>query len=178
MSKTARPRKASAIEAVAHHEAGHAVLAWRRSVRLKGITIIPGKDSLGQCRHAKVLLGRNPELENSPCAQIRKQTNAMIALAGPIAQKLFRPRSFRRHHANSDNGTVADLALNANGSSTKAAEAWIKWLGVCTRDILRGHWPLVTALAGELVRRKTLSGDEVETFLRAESLKIAKARHG
>jgi hypothetical protein len=178
MKEAKRSRKRIAIEAVAYHEAGHAVLAWRRFVRLKGITIIPGKDFQGQCRHAKVLLGRSPEIEDSPRAQIRKQTNAMIALAGPIAQKLYKPRSFRHYHASSDNGIVADLALNHNGSSIKAAEAWIRWLDVCVRDIVRGNWPLVTALATELVRRKTLRGDEVEGFLRAESLKIAKARFG
>ena len=40
--------RATALWAIAFHEAGHAVVAWSRGIKVKSATIVPARDFLGQ----------------------------------------------------------------------------------------------------------------------------------
>jgi hypothetical protein len=51
-------------------------------------------------------------------------------LAGPAAQRRFRPSSWRSWHGGRDHEAAVDLALRLNGHED-AATAFLKWLGLC-----------------------------------------------
>ena len=89
------------------------------------------------------------------------EKRAIIALAGPIAQKLYNERSFRNYHASEDYRTAGEMALRVNGSA-KQAEAWLKWLEIRAREALQVEWPIVEGLAEELLRTSTLNGEQVK----------------
>ncbi len=147
--------------ATAYHESGHAVMCWLNGVRLKSVTIDPDEDYVGFCRHEKIIRGRFPETDNSDRMRLKLERHVMISAAGPIAQKLYNPRSFRNYHASADYETVMTWALNANGSQ-KQAEAWLRWLEIRTKETLQVRWAIVKGLAEELLRANTLSGDKVQ----------------
>jgi hypothetical protein len=142
----------------AFHEAGHTVVAYFLGVRLKKVSIIPGKDYVGVVIHEKVVRGLAPEVDTSLRNFDRMEKLARIALAGDIAQKIHAPRS--GDGASSDRQTVADVAFRLNGSS-EAASAWITWLKISVTDMLKHRWAFVDAVAHELVRQKELTREQV-----------------
>jgi hypothetical protein len=156
--------------ATAYHQAAHAVMAWKLGVAVKRVTIVPSKDAKGHCYHAQVVRGECAEVDSSDRGRMEREQHIMIALAGPVAQRIYNPRGYRRGHGRGDQAIAADLALNMNGSS-RATDAYLKWLTIHTRDCLENvsTWPLVEALAAELVRRRTIEGAEVVELLRKES---------
>ena len=92
------------------------------------------------------------------------EKRAMIALAGPIAQKLYNPRSFRNYHASADYNAAVEMALRVNGSAEQA-EAWLKWVEIRTRETLQTQWSIVGRVAKELLRASTLNGEEVQRIV-------------
>ena len=149
----------------AYHEAGHAVIAYHVGVKIQTVTIVPDGEYLGLCRHAKVIRGRYPEADDSDRTRLRMEKHGMIALGGPIAQRLYNPRSVRRYHASSDYRSVADVALRVSSGSTEQAEAWMTWLEIRTSDALRLRWVVVKALAEELMERRTVAGNALYALI-------------
>jgi hypothetical protein len=88
----------------------------------------------------------------------------MICLAGPIAQRQFAPRSWRRWHGASDYQTAFNLVLRINGSSS-AANAHLKWLEIRTQDLVSSLWSFVERIAGDLLIRGVLSPEEIQSAL-------------
>jgi hypothetical protein len=180
-------RTTAAQKATAYHEAGHAFMAWFLRVGLKKVTIVPREGSAGRCHHEKLLRGKHPEVDDSNPARLRKEKLIMVALAGPIAQQLYNPRSYRRHHAMRDHQTAAEVVENLSRSSEEA-NAYIEWLQIRTKDRLRepANWGAVQALANELLRRSTLEGREVKPVIlrgvnaayHAWNRRIARQRKG
>lgn len=142
----------------AYHEAGHAVMAYFLGVCIKKVTIVSGKDYLGRIVHGNVLKGRYWEFSSNS----RMEKNALIALAGDIAQRLHAPRSMGG--ASKDHDKAYDMATRVN-TSPEAAVAWIKWLKIRARDILKVRWNLVDSVARELVKRNEVSRDQVAAVL-------------
>lgn len=165
MSVSFRPT--AARSATAYHEAGHAVMAWKLGIALKKVTIVPDEDSAGSCYHAKIVRGRYPECDDSPHTRIRMEKLAMVSLAGPVAQRLYSPRSIRHSHSSSDRKKARDVAFCVNDSA-ETATAFLKWLDLRVQQILRSPvWTLVLqALAEELLRCETLSGREASELIR------------
>ena len=143
-------------------------------IRLKKVTIASEENTAGSCGYEKMIRGKYPETDNSDRMRLKLEKRAMIALAGPIAQKLFSPRSFRNYHASADFKAAVDMALLVNGSA-KQAEAWLKWLEICTRETLQARWSIVEGLAEELLRTTTLNGEQVQQFV-AEFLRLVAVR--
>ena len=154
------------LEATAYHEAGHAVFAWYKGTKIRKVTIIPDDDSLGHVRHSKIIRGRSPELDNSPRTRLRMETHITICLAGPLAQRIWNPRTCRNYQCRSDHQSAADVALTICGSG-KQATAFLRYLDICVDEFLRAPhiWCKVEALAAELLRKHTMSGQEVDSFL-------------
>ncbi len=142
----------------AYHEAGHAVVAYFLGVRIKKVSIIPGKDYVGIVIHEKVVRGLAPEIDMSLLNFNRMEKLARIAIAGDIAQKIHAPKS--GDGASSDRQTVADVAFRLNGSS-EAASAWITWLKVSVTDTVKNRWAFVDAIAHELVKHKQLTREQI-----------------
>ncbi len=92
--------------ATAYHEAGHAVIANSLHVPLKSVTIKPGDGYSGMLHHAPVLTRRDirkiNEYSETPHQRDRMEKLAMICLAGPMAQRRYAPRSWRRWHGEAD----------------------------------------------------------------------------
>jgi hypothetical protein len=85
-------------------------------------------------------------------------------LAGPEAQQLQNPRSWRAHHGASDFKQAVNLASRFNGSD-EAERAYLDWLAIVTRDEITLLWPQVETVANALVARRTLTAAEITTLL-------------
>ena len=153
--------------ATAYHESGHAIMGWKLGVALKKVTIVPTADITGACHHDKLVRTRYPEMDESPSTRLKMEKLAMIALAGPIAQRIYAARSFRNYHASLDYREAVDISEIVNGSSEQA-KAWLKWLEIRTRDDIKGLWPIVKRLAQELLRAETLEAGEIQAITRTQ----------
>jgi hypothetical protein len=78
-------------------EIGHAVFAWYKGIKIKKATIIPDADSVRHVHHAKVIRGRSPELDNSLRQRQRMETQIMLSLARPLAQRIWKATAFRKY---------------------------------------------------------------------------------
>jgi hypothetical protein len=96
---------------VAFHEAGYAVVAWRRGFKVHGATIVPSLDFLVSVQHANPLRGIHLEWAGSGRARLRVEAEIVVLLAGPAAQRRFKPRSWRSYHGVSDHERAVDLAM-------------------------------------------------------------------
>jgi len=150
--------------ATAYHEALHAVICWRFGVRVPKPTIVPTANSTGFCHHEKIIRGRYPEADTSNRTRLRMEKCAAIALAGAIAQQLYKPRSFRNYHGSADYGVAAEMALRTN-ETERAAKAWLRWLEVTTQDQLREFWAIVDQVAQKLIEVKTLDAEQIRCII-------------
>jgi hypothetical protein len=116
----------SAREATAYHEAGHMVAAWRLGMKIRSATIVPDESYSGKVEHDNPLRGNNLEFDNSDRARIRGENAVLICLAGPIAQRQFRPSSLRGYHGGFDHEKAVNLALTFNSGDELEATAYLK----------------------------------------------------
>jgi hypothetical protein len=150
---------------VPFHEAGHAVVAWRRGLKAHGATIVPSLDFLGSVQHANPLRGIHLEWDGSGRARLGVETGIVVLLAAPAAQRRFKPRSWRSYYGVSDHERAADLAM-AICSSEKAVSAYLKWLEIMADDEVAAFWDLIERTARELFERRTLSAAEIAACCR------------
>ena len=122
----------SVLAATAHHEAGHAVQAFKEGIRVDAATIVPGDGAAGRITCTQRKLKADLQIPR----QIAER-HARVALAGWVAQRRHAPRSARNHHFAGDNQVVTDLALRVSGS-TREAEARIKLWIIQVEDGLGG----------------------------------------
>ncbi len=156
-----------ALQATAYHEAGHAVAAWYLGAGVKSASIVPDADSTGRVYYERhPLEGIDIDLDDGPHVQARLEDAIQIALAGPVAHRRFNPRSWRHHHGEVDHRVATDLALK-NCGSAEIASAYLKYLGLLARGIVKTNWVAVEALAEELLERRAMSGEDVEEVIRA-----------
>ncbi len=86
-------------EALAHHEAGHAVVAKCFQVTIDRITIVANGDAAGHVIHSygcnidELKNALDNDAEEAPMRQWVLEREAIIALSGEIAQRRFRPDS-------------------------------------------------------------------------------------
>lgn len=130
------------------------------------VTITPGKDFAGQINldlHPSQY--GQPDLEVTPEAERAIKNYAIMSLAGYAAQKRYNPKSARGYHWQKDRENAADW-LGYLVKSMKELEAYLKLCLVSAETYVECDWPMIEALAKELLARKTLSGSEIEDFLR------------
>jgi len=174
------PRPSRALQSTAHHEAGHVVVRWHYRLRTpKYVTIIPTEESQGH------VFG--PALPNkfnldggSGRTQLLLERRIRSILAGPLAQKKFYPRGFRRYHAASDYDEAFKLALRLGGDE-EGATAQLKLLELQTRNILNLDWiwRCVEAVAGALLVQEKLSGKQaIEIILEAVQERVRRSEEG
>lgn len=143
----------AALEATAHHEAGHAVAAVMRGIKIGHVTIKGDQEAAGHIRFLRPSKG----LE-----QLHKR--GMIALAGEAAQRRFNPRSIRRHHGAGDREAVLAFALDACGS-TRQAGALVKLWTIQAAEFVDARWTAIQRVAAELLTRQTLAHDDVRRLV-------------
>ncbi len=159
-------KRTKAIEALAYHEAGHAVLCWEERVRLKGASIVPDRTSAGRITHSHPLKGINPELDSSTHSRVRMEKMVRILLAGTIAQRKFNAKGYRHYHGRQDHERATDLLMHYTGS-TEEVEAYINLLYVQTRLALDlpWLWMAVIAVAKALLDKGELTGRETRAII-------------
>lgn len=133
-------RKTSGLERTAYHEAGHAVMAVAFGARLKAVSIIPAE-------------GR--------CSVTRKQPITTL-WGGLVAEELLTGRSPYRAWAQWDWKVLRDMARG------REAVDGVMIAYLVTRRILRRNWPAVRALAGILLRERSISGRHARNLLQVE----------
>jgi ATP-dependent Zn protease len=160
-----RVKTTKAEISTAYHEAGHAVAAFflHLSIGRKGVTIIPDKinNSLGSA-HVLAQLRENPELSDSPRTHVRIEDYAVMGLAGDVAEKKFHPR--RRFGGHRDLNDAANLLSYISGSN-EVVQARMNVAIRCARDLVNCRWKEITAVATDLLEKKTLTGREVKEII-------------
>jgi ATP-dependent Zn protease len=161
-------------EAIAYHEAGHAVAHCLFRVPFRKATITPAEDYLGIVVGYK--LGRKliqgfeigfPTLRQRD----RLERQVLCLLAGPICEAHFRGR--RNNIGASDDYRMATGFLDhLSGGSPNQIDPYAKWLAAWATDMVLSPvwWPFVETIAQELLRRESLSAKEIlELYKRALS---------
>jgi hypothetical protein len=179
------------LDAIAYHEAGHAVMLWLCGVSVKRVTIVPDAESLGHVVHESLSLGRTDAWEHEDWEEFMYRDNLpswtpsvaaieqnrdieiMISLAGGIAVRRYK-RSGHGDYRCGDQKDQKNARYVAQyfTVSEPEVEAHVERLKTRAAEILQEHWYLVKALAEELLRRGTLEGDDTSKFLRENA-----ARH-
>lgn len=159
-----RPRKAD--RATAYHEAGHVVANWRvKGLKAVGaVSIEPEEDFHGVAISKWMLKGLHPDIEMTDRARARIEDQILTSLAGPAAQRKFKPRSVRHVHGRSDRELAIDLASYVAGSH-RQLEAFLKWMWVRAEDLVETNWSTTVDLAATLLERRKLSGRQVQDWL-------------
>jgi ATP-dependent Zn protease len=168
MIRRANPRERTPREATAYHEAGHAVAAWTLGYRPTTATILAAGDSAGQVRHENPFPGISLEFDGSDRTRLRVERAIMICFAGPVAQKRYRPTSWRGWHGAADYATAAELAFRVCGSR-EIASAFLKWLDLRAGSLIADHWDAVERVAAALLERGALGHEEIASLMAARS---------
>ena len=157
-------RSASQVEATAYHEAGHAVIAYMLGYRPHSATIVPTFDTAGHIIHPNPLDGFQLNPDSSDEARLRIESLITICFAGPIAQKRYNPRSWRRVHGQWDYEKIAELGLRVCDSAEQAS-AFIRWREIVACDMVGANWLRIQLVAGQLLERENLSHTDLEAII-------------
>jgi hypothetical protein len=157
-------------EATAYHEAGHTIALWRLEQRpARCVSIEPDEDSLGGMLDPDALRGivGLDSGDLPPRVQRRAENLMVILLAGRAAQRRHNPQSVRLHHSASDREKVCTILSFLCGPSSDVVRAYYKLMDLRARSLVqdRTNWQAIEILAQELLRRRTLSREELREFI-------------
>ena len=172
----------SRLDIVAHHEAGHAVVAWMLGLKVEYVNILDG--GAGAHTESATYLARDLDNETYPAA-ISK--DIIVALAGSYAQQRYRPQSAKRQPAEwEDDRQVAtslgcraalvasgverdqiDLAMlnNLNPGQQEYAIHLFRQCGDRARELVADHWPVIVKFAQALLSRPILGADDIDKLI-------------
>jgi hypothetical protein len=159
-----KKRSKSQSEATACHEAGHAVIAYVLGYKPYSVTIVPTRDAAGHVTHANPLHEFQLDVDDSDEVRLHVENAITICFAGPIAQKRYNPRSWRKAHGQWDYDTIAELGLRVCGSGEQAT-AFIRWREIVARDMVQAHWLRIALVAGQLLERECLSQADLDAII-------------
>ena len=163
-------------ESIAYHEAGHAVAAWSLGLKIRKATIVPADGHLDLVVHDSPLPGISSSVGVSAGAERKANNAVMTYLAGPAAQRKFRPRSWRSQHGQADYDSATGFALWLNDGDAEMATAYLEWMGLRAERIITNNWRFVVAVAEKLLRENVLDRSAVIDTIEAEKRAIAAER--
>lgn len=154
----------------ATHEAGHAVMSVRMREELDYISIVPTNEYDGVCSAKDGFIA---ECEwYSKCKDYSDykeylEKMIMILFAGHIAEgKNNAPMNWRELGIESDMDTAFALVLGISGNEKQAGKEfdklWDETIDIISQPIAQLQ---IKAVADALIKRKTLSGDEVRGII-------------
>ena len=170
-----RSRRSDAV--IAYHEAGHAIVSWSLHLKPRRVTIIPDDESAGHVLNRAINKRTSFEIEwadRFSLSRLTAEKHTMIAMAGELAQRRFDPRSWRSYHGSTDRHNVVNFLMRYAPYRKGAIDitAHYKLLREWACEMLERQWYLVEAVADELVKRRTLSHNELrEVILNAQDQK-------
>jgi len=134
-------RVTAASEAIAYHEAGHAVISMKLGYRCLYVTIIPDGDRLGHvCCEDPLVRGHHDKIEH--------------ALKVLIAARLAEGRQVGSGEGwgdADDRVKATNLALLATDRDTERAEALLNEMVGEARKLVERYWPDIEELAEQLL---------------------------
>lgn len=152
--------------ATAYHEAGHAFADWHFGFKVKRATIVPKDGYAGYVVSKSRLHFRSLAYTNPSGARIGRLHERIVSLlAGCAAQRRYRPSSIRSWHGSSDRKGVVDLVFGLHAENE--APHVFRYLTLKAENLVKRYWFVIEHLAGELFKRKTMTGDEVIAAIRA-----------
>jgi hypothetical protein len=159
------------LSATAPLEAGHAVTAVFLQVPFRRVTIQPSEGNLGQLVH-KIPKWFRPDLEATPRIYIRAESHIIISFAGQVAEAKYRGKRphFGYEH---DHRNAVDMAMRLCGGSEKTINAYLRYLHYAAEDHVNIRWNEIKSVASELLKRGTLSGNEVRELIFPGSIALA-----
>jgi len=127
-------------EAIAYHEAGHAVISMKLGYKCLYVTTIPDADRLGHvCGEDPLGAGRGSRIEDA----------MKVLIAASLSEGL------QLGHATwgdaEDRLMIGKLALLASDQDAKRAEVLINEIMGETRQLVEHHWSEIDALAQQLL---------------------------
>lgn len=152
-------------ERTAYHEAAHAVAAFSYNKRLHKVSIKSDHDA-GLLGYVKSPSGIGEAMTHGDAGRhLRLLTEQVtILLAGVVAERVQAPGRRPGAAAASDRGDALNLALRI--LSDDEAPAYMQWLMVRTRNLVKWRWPAIEAIAHELLLREEMSGAEATALIR------------
>ena len=135
-------------EATAYHEAGHAVVALALGRPVHQVSVLPGRERLGQCAFGKAVFRPSEDW---------LEREALIALGG-IAAEARHTGAYAWDQASRDRQYFRRLAVQRAGE--RQAERLERRLLTKAEHLLdrQGHWRAVELIAAELLCRGEISG--------------------
>ena len=136
----------AAREAIAYHEAGHAVISMKLGYRCLYVTVIPDGDRLGHvCCQDPLIRGNDDKIEHA--------LKVLIAASFAEGKRIGCPT-----WGDADDRVKAtNLALLATDRDTERAEALINKMIGETRKLVEQHWPDIETLAQRLLVNGTVN---------------------
>jgi hypothetical protein len=163
-------RRLTRLGLIAHHEAGHAVLAWVQGLPIKRVHVVPNEKHLGA---VVIPSSYDDAIEgdgwNVPAERewVDPAKEARVDVAGYLAVR--RLSRSARTGASADlkhfEDCVGQLAPKTSPCWEAERRAWRVLLRAQARGLLEKNWPSVETLAAALVARRDLTGDEAAAVL-------------
>ena len=156
--KAARARRAR--RATAHHEAGHAVMAWALGLTVKSVSIQQQGDSCGRVEiDIPRWVKRGTWMD--PSVRMWAEANIMSQMAGFIAERRYRRRA-NHLGALADYLSTGDIA-SVFTFSREERDLFLDWLFARARALMRRRPArlAVTAVARALIKKDRFSGRTV-----------------
>lgn len=148
----------------AHHEAGHAIVAFRLGLRVpREVSIVPEGETLGRVRQKPWPASVQPEVQIGPRDRVMIKDQIVAFLAGHEAERRFTGRSNGRGAA-SDFSAAAGLALRI-GDDGEGASAFLRWCSFRTRRIVAFNWKSIRTFARALLGGGELRGAKLKDAL-------------
>lgn len=173
----------------AYHEAGHAVADVVLGIDVDHVTIVPQEDTSG---HETVIHpddikeGWGVSDYDDPRVRLHVENFLIGLLAGPYAGRKFYPKARLQATetlsdgrkvlaAGSDHSYVVRIIADIFGDDNDQVRwTYERYVTARARALVETHWRSIELVANALLKRKTLSGDEVKRVMWA-ALRPAEA---
>lgn len=166
----ANDRSARRRQAIAYHEAGHALAMWRGELPFKSITVVATDNYLGRVLSHRLSVTDAQIYNMSPRTRDLFERKIGALLAGPEAQRLVRGR-YDHVGAMDDCDQARDLVRRVIDLADEA-RWYYRWLRARAKNLV--EHPMrrksLDALAGALMQHGTLTGDEAVQIMQTAVL--------
>lgn len=163
--------KQERLKRIAYHEAGHAIACLSVGRAFGKATIVPEGDNLGYVSNHANYKFLDPTIASyswDPKDLPKIREKIVVSLAGYASTDILRVRYFIRRWDSADYQYILDLldalyaGLGQDKEVDKEVSAYIKYMEIVTRNILRENWSLVEKVADALINEKTMSYNRIK----------------